>query len=135
VSLSPREAKRLGNRCPKCGKKLTVGVLQRLEELADRPEGYVPSGAIPFKRLLPLYEVVSMAMGVNRLYAKPVLEVQNRLIWKFGNELAVLLEIPEEELASVVPVRVAKAIVDSREGRVDVIPGYDGVYGVPIFAG
>jgi uncharacterized protein (TIGR00375 family) len=134
VSLPPREAKRLGNRCPKCGKKLTVGVLQRLEELADRPEGYVSTGAIPFKRLLSLYEVISMATGVNRLYAKAVLEIQNRLIRKFGNELGVLLEVPEEELDNVVPTRVAKAIIDSREGRVKVIPGYDGVYGVPVFA-
>jgi uncharacterized protein (TIGR00375 family) len=135
VSLPPHEAMRLGNRCPKCGKKLTVGVLQRLEELADRPEGYVPIGAVPFKRLLPLYEVVSFATGANRLYAKPVLDIQDRLIRRFGNELAVLLEIPGEELANVAPARVAKAILQSREGRVNVIPGYDGVYGVPVFAG
>ena len=135
VSLAPVEAKRLGNRCPKCGKKLTVGVLQRLEDLADRPEGYVPIGAIPFKRLLPLYEVVSSATGVNRLYAKAVLEIQDRLIRRFGNELKVLLEIPEGELARVVPLRIAKAIVDLREGRVKFIPGYDGVYGIPDFPG
>ncbi len=134
VSASPDDAKRLGNRCPKCGKKLTVGVLQRVEELADRPEGFRPEGAVPFKRLLPLYEVISYATGVNRLYAKSVLEMQDRLIGSFGNEFAVLLEALEAELASVVPLRVAKAIVASREGRVKVVPGYDGVYGVPVFA-
>ncbi len=135
VSLAPHEAKGLGNRCPRCGKKLTVGVLQRVEELADRPEGFTPQGAVPFKRLLPLYEVISHATGVNRLYAKSVLEMQDALIGRFGNEFAVLLEVPEEALASVVPTKVAAAIVASREGRVKVVPGYDGVYGTPVFAG
>jgi uncharacterized protein (TIGR00375 family) len=133
VSIPPDEAKRLGNRCPKCGRKLTVGVLQRVEELADRPEGYVPRGATPFKRLLPLYEVISFATGVKRLYAKSVITLQDRLVKTFGDELTVLLETDVEELARVVPTRVAKAIVASREGRVRVIPGYDGVYGVPVF--
>ena len=135
VSVPPEEAKRLGNRCPKCGRKLTVGVLQRVEELADRPEGYVPRGAIPFRRLLPLYEVISFAAGVNRLYAKSVITLEERLIKTFGNELTVLLETGVEELARVVPTKVAKAILASREGRVKVIPGYDGVYGVPEFTG
>jgi len=134
VSLAPGEARDLGNRCPKCGKKLTVGVLQRVEELADRAEGFVPSGAVPFKRLLPLYEVISFATGVNRFYAKSVLDMQDKLITRFGNEFAVLLDVPEESLASVVPPRVAGAIIASREGRVKVVPGYDGVYGVPTFA-
>jgi uncharacterized protein (TIGR00375 family) len=135
VSLAPAEAKGLGNRCPKCGKKLTVGVLQRVEELADRPEGFRLPGAVPFKRLLPLYEVISFATGVNRLYAKSVLELQDKLIARFGNELAVLVDVPEGILASVVPPRVARAIVGSREGSVKVVPGYDGVYGVPVFTG
>ena len=133
VSLSPEESRRIGNRCPVCGKKLTVGVLQRVEELADRPEGFTPPGAIPFKRLLPLYEVVSFATGVNRLYAKSVLDLQDRLIRTFGDELTVLLETAEADLAKVVLPKVARAIVASREGRMKVTPGYDGVYGVPDF--
>lgn len=135
VSVSPAEAKSLGDRCPKCGKKMTVGVLQRLEELADRPEGFVPHGAIPFKRLLPLYEVISFSTGVNRLYARSVLDLQDRLIHAFGDELTVLLYAKEEEIAKAVPSKVAKAIIDSRVGRVRVVPGYDGVYGVPESAG
>ncbi|HKT21051.1 MAG TPA: endonuclease Q family protein, partial [Nitrososphaerales archaeon] len=131
VSVPPGEARRLGNKCPKCGKKMTIGVLQRVEELADRSEGFVPDGAIPFKRLLPLYEVVSFSTGVNRLYAKSVLDLQNKLIHAFGNELSVLLEASEDDISKIVPSRVAKAIVASREGRVKVAPGYDGVYGVP----
>jgi len=135
VSMSPQDARDCGNKCPKCGKKMTVGVLQRVEELADRPEGFVPPGAIPYRRLLPLYEVISFATGVNRLYAKPVLRIQDLLIRRFGSELGVLMEAPESDIASVVPPRVARAIVASREGRVSVVPGYDGVYGKPEFTG
>jgi uncharacterized protein (TIGR00375 family) len=131
VSLPPGEALRLGNKCPKCGKKLTVGVLQRVEELADRPEGFRPEGAVPFKSLLPLYEVISFATGVNRLYAKAVLEQQNRLIGAFGNELAVLLEAPQEMLLQHTKQVIAEAIVAVRENRLKFTPGYDGVYGVP----
>jgi uncharacterized protein (TIGR00375 family) len=133
TSLNPGEAKARGNRCPKCGKRLTVGVLQRVEELADRPEGFMPPSAVPFRRLLPLYEVISYATGVNRLYAKSVLEAQDRLTGRFGNEFEVLLNVPEQDLASVVAPKVARAIVASREGKVKVVPGYDGVYGVPVF--
>jgi uncharacterized protein (TIGR00375 family) len=131
VSLSPGEALRMGNKCPKCGKKLTVGVLQRVEELADRPEGIRPEGAIPFRSLLPLYEVISFATGVNRLYAKAVLEQQDRLIRAFGSELAVLLDASLEELSRHSKQEVAKAIVAVRENRLRFVPGYDGVYGVP----
>lgn len=133
-SASPAEATRLGNMCPKCGRKLTVGVLQRVEELADRPDGYRPANAIPFKTLLPLYEVISFATGVNRLYAKAVVEEQDRLVRTFGSELAVMLDASEEELSKATRVSVVRAIMALREGRVKFEPGYDGVYGVPRFA-
>lgn len=135
VSLPPEEAKLLGNLCPKCGKKLTVGVLQRVDDLADRPEGYIPEGAVPFKRLLPLYEVISRSTGVNRLYAKSAIGLQDRLIARFGSEFNVLLDAREGDLAGVVPPKVAAAIVSNREGKVKVVPGYDGVYGTPVFTG
>ena len=131
VSLSPRDAIRIDNRCPKCGRKLTVGVLQRVDQLADRPEGFRPEGAIPFKSLLPLYEVISFATGVNRLYAKAVLEQQDRLIHAFGGELAVLLDAPFDDLLRHSKEEVARAIVAVRENRLKFMPGYDGVYGVP----
>jgi len=131
VSLSPREASRLGNICPKCGKKLTVGVLQRVEELADRAEGYVPKNAIPYRHLLSLREVISIATGVKSLQAKSVIKQENRLIEAFGSELRVLLEAPGEELLRLTAKRVASAILAVREGRVAFSPGYDGVYGTP----
>jgi len=134
VSLSPAASVKAGNRCPKCGKRVTVGVLQRLEELADRPEGFVPRGAIPFKRLLPLYEVISHATGVNRLYARGVIEEQDKLTHAFENELTVLLEVDHDALLRVTKKIVADAILAQRENRVEVVPGYDGVYGEPRFA-
>jgi uncharacterized protein (TIGR00375 family) len=132
ISLGPKEAL-LRNVCPKCGRKLTVGVAQRVEELADRPEGYVLPGAIPFKRLLPLYEVISFATGVNRLYARSVIEEQDNLIAALGSELAVLLDASPELLFGLTKASVVHAIIALREGRVKFTPGYDGVYGVPEF--
>ena len=133
VSLHPRDAIKLNNKCPKCGKKLTIGVLQRVEELADRPEGFILRDAIPYKSLLPLYEIISHAMGVDQLYSKKVMEEQDKLIAKFGNELNVLLNAKKDELLKVINEKIADAIIKTREGRVDFIPGYDGVYGKPIF--
>ena len=133
ISLHPKDAIKLNNICPKCGKKLTIGVLHRVEELADREEGFVPKNAIPFKSLLPLYEIISFALGIEQLYSKKVLEEHDKLIGKFGNELNVLLNASKEELEKVTSKKVAEAIVKVREGRVNFIPGYDGVYGKPVF--
>ncbi len=131
VSFSPSDARLQGGTCPVCGRKLTVGVLQRVEDLADRPEGYVLGGSIPFKRLLPLYELISVATGVNRLYATKVIDQQDRLVAAFGNEFTVLLDAPREAVERIAGARVADAVAAAREGRVEVTPGYDGVYGVP----
>jgi len=133
VSMSPDESRKTGNRCPKCGRQLTSGVLQRVEELADRPEGYKPAHAIPFRRLLPLYEIISFATGVKRLYVRRVLEKQDQLIKAFGNEFEVLLAVPHEAIAKVAGATVADAVMAAREDRVSVTPGYDGVYGIPHF--
>jgi len=133
VSMHPKEAMKRGNVCPVCGKPLTVGVLQRVEELADRPEGFMPNGAIPYRHLLPLYEIISFSLGVNQLYSKKVLSVQDKLIKKFGNELNVLLNVPYGDLVEVVNEKIATAIIKVRNGEVKFIPGYDGVYGKPVF--
>lgn len=135
VSLEPKESIKYKNTCPVCKKQLTIGVLHRVEELADREEGYVPKKAIPFKSLLPLYEVISYVTGVSHLYSKKVVELQDRLIERFGTELAVLLEAPEEEIKKIVDERIAAAILLNREGKIKIQPGYDGVYGIPIFDG
>ena len=133
IVLHPKDAIKLNNICPKCHRKLTIGVLQRVEELADRPEGFVPKNAIPFKTLLPLYEIISFSWGSGELYSKKVLEEHDKLIEKFGNELNVLLNVPKEELLKVTNEKIADAIIKVREGKVKYKPGYDGNYGQPIF--
>jgi uncharacterized protein (TIGR00375 family) len=133
VCLHPKEAKKLNNICPKCKRKMTIGVLQRVEELADREEGFVPKDAIPFKTLLPLYEIISFSTGTNALYSKKIFETHNKLLDRFGNELKVLLEVPREELQKVVGEKITNAIIAVREGKVRYSPGFDGEYGKAIF--
>ncbi|MEM5790531.1 MAG: endonuclease Q family protein [Candidatus Aenigmatarchaeota archaeon] len=133
ISLHPKDSIKLNNICPKCKRKLTIGVLHRVEELADRPEGFVPKDAIPFKTLLPLYEIISFAWGSGELYSKKVLEEHDKLIKIFGNELNVLLNASREELLKVTNEKIADAIIKVREGKVKYISGYDGVYGKVVF--
>jgi len=132
VSLSPKEAIKLGNICPVCRKKLTKGVEQRVEELADRPEGFIPENAIGYMHLLPLSEIIATALGVDSPSTQQVWNIYNRLIEKFGNEYTVLIDAPKQALSEVVDQRNAEAILRVREGKIKVIPGYDGVYGRPI---
>jgi len=133
VSLSPQETKKTAGLCPVCGKPLTIGVLSRVEELADRPIGFKPTGAIPFKSLVPLEEVIAEALGVLPGAKQVSFEYQN-LIKKVGNEFKVLLEASEQELNEATLPEIATAIKRVREGQVAVEPGYDGVYGkVKIF--
>jgi len=129
VSLSPQEAIEYGNRCPKCGKKLTRGVDQRIEELADRSADYVPENPIGFKRLLPLHEIIKTVLGVSSPATKKVWAVYNSLIAQFEDEYSVLIDVTQEEMSKVVDPKIAEAVVRVREEKAHVIPGYDGVYG------
>lgn len=132
ISLHPKDAMKMKNICSKCKRKLTVGVLQRVEELADRSEGFVPKNAIPFKHLIPLMEIIAELLKTNA-YSQIVWQKYYKLIEKFGNELNVLLNVPREELIKVTDEKIADAIIKVREGKVKYKPGYDGIYGIPIF--
>ncbi|MEM5801749.1 MAG: endonuclease Q family protein, partial [Candidatus Aenigmatarchaeota archaeon] len=134
VFMHPKQALKLKNICPVCKKTMTIGVLQRVEELADRDEGFIPKNAIPFKHLLPLYEIISFSLGVKQLYSKKVEEEQNKLIKVFGNELNVILNSSLDELIKYTSEKIAKAIIAVREEKIKFRPGYDGVYGEPIFS-
>ena len=129
ISLPPQEAEKYGNRCPVCGRKLTRGVDQRIEELADRPADYVPENPIGYKRLLPLSEIITAVLGVSYQGAKKVWSIYTPLVNKFGDEYTVLIEASKEEMSKVVNSRIAEAIIRVREEKAKVIPGYDGVYG------
>jgi len=128
ISLSPQESKKYNNICPNCGRPLTIGVLNRVDSLADRPEGFKPENAIPFKNLIPLAEIIADALGV-MVGAKQVEEEYKNLIEKFGNEFKILLDVARQDLESATLPEIAEGIIRVREGRVNVDPGYDGVYG------
>ncbi len=129
ISVSPREAIKLGDICPVCKRRLTEGVEERVEKLADRPPGFRPEGAISYVHLLPLHEIIASVLGIDSLSASKVWSIYNSLISKFGNEFHVLLDVKGRELSEVVGPRIAEAILRVRKGKVKVIPGYDGVYG------
>ena len=128
ISLSPQEAKKYNNTCPTCGKPLTVGVLNRVEQLADKKEGARPQNAIPFKNLVPLGEIIADALGVLPGTKQGALEYE-KLVKEFRNELEILLDVSYSDLEKVTRPEIAEGIIKVREGKVKAIPGYDGVYG------
>lgn len=132
VCLSPGEAIRLKDICPKCGRKITVGVAERVEMLADRPEGFVPKNAIPFRNLIPLSEVIAGTIRAD-LQSKVVWGEYYRLINEFGNELNILIDAEETKLIKITTEKIAGNIVRNRHQKIPFKPGYDGVYGVPVF--
>ena len=129
VSLAPQEAIKFNNVCPVCRRKLTKGVEQRVEELADRPMNFKREGAPGFLRLLPLSEIIAAVLGTGSPSTQAVWKNYNLLVEKFGDEYTVLIDTPMDALAKVVDAPIAEAIVKVRNGTVKVTPGYDGVYG------
>jgi len=129
VSMSGKEARRLNDKCPRCGKKMTRGVEERIEELADRPEDYVPKNAIAYRHLLPLSEIIALVSGDVNPGSTKVWDQYKMLVGKFGSEYSVMLDVPEGQLQSVVGPEVSGAILRVRNDDIYVEPGYDGVYG------
>ncbi len=128
VRFSPKESRASKNICPKCKKPLVIGVMNRVEQLADRAEGTVPANAIPFKNLIPLDEIIADARGVGK-GSKAVEGEYRNIIARFGTEFEVLGKVPREDLLKGMSERVAEGIMRVREGRVKIAPGYDGEYG------
>jgi uncharacterized protein (TIGR00375 family) len=128
VIFSPSQTKANQYLCPNCHKRLTVGVMHRVEELADRPEGFIPKNAIPSIHLIPLEEVIAEALGV-RVGTKAVETEYERLVERGGSEFQILLDSTPDELASFVPPKILEGIVRMRQGKVSILPGHDGVYG------
>jgi uncharacterized protein (TIGR00375 family) len=129
ISMSAEDARKHNDVCPVCGKKLTEGVEQRVEELADRSPSFKVAGSPGFMRLMPLHEIIAAVIGSASPSTQAVWKIYNPLISKFGDEYSVLIDAPRDSLADTVDPMVADAIVKVREGKVRVIPGYDGVYG------
>jgi DNA helicase-2/ATP-dependent DNA helicase PcrA len=128
IRLKPEETKKYNGICPVCGRPLTVGVLNRIEELADRPEGFKPERVIPFKSLVPLEEIIADVLGQGP-GTKEVEKEYQSLTDEFGSEFNVLLEASKEDLSKITLPEIAEGIIRVREGKVIKEPGYDGVFG------
>ena len=128
ISCSPQETKKYNGICPVCGRPLTIGVLSRVEELADQPEGFKPENAIPFKSLIPLKDIIAdlLKIGVG---TKGVEKKYKDLIEKFGSEFNILLNVPIPDLKQANLPEIADAISRLRKQEIYVEPGYDGEYG------
>jgi uncharacterized protein (TIGR00375 family) len=129
VSLAPSEAIKFGNNCPVCRKKLTKGVEQRVEELADRPADYKRPDVPGFMHLLPLSEIISTVVGSESPATQACWKPYNQLIERFGDEYRVLIDAPLDAISTVVDPAIAQAVIRVREGSAKVTPGYDGIYG------
>ena len=133
VRLEPSETRRLGGICPVCKRPLTIGVLYRVEQLADRPEK-AEGHSQRFLKLLPLHEILSIVLGKG-MTTKTVWDAYWKLLAVGKNEYDILIDVPRERLLEAADGRVVDAILAVREGKVTFTPGYDGVYGIPSFPG
>ena len=135
ILFSPKESKEVDNICPVCKKKLTIGVMHRVDDLADRKDGYEPPDRIPGRHMIPLEEIIASALGVS-VRTKTVMKEYDRLIENCGPEFSILLDMEKDELSAYAHPRVLEGITRVREGRLRIAPGHDGVFGkIDIFGG
>ena len=128
LCLTPQETEKYNRICPVCGKKITIGVSHRIEQLSDRCEGFVRENAKAFESLVPLPEVIGASMGRSAESRVVQKEYQNLLL-RLGPEFEILRTIPTEEIQRVTGSRIAEGIGRLRAGEVERIPGFDGEYG------
>ncbi|MFH1099000.1 MAG: endonuclease Q family protein [Candidatus Uhrbacteria bacterium] len=128
VRFSPLETKRHRGICPQCAKPLTVGVMHRVDKLADRSDDFQHTNVPSFRSVVPLAEIIAEAFGVKSA-TKRVCELRERLTRDVGNELHVVIDAPLDMIARVAPIEVVEAIRRTRAGDLEVLPGYDGEYG------
>ena len=129
VNLSPTESKKINNICPVCHKKLTIGVLHRVEDLADRSEDEDRQfGVIPFKSLIPLKEIIADYYEVKSA-SKKVDTLYDLMLHQYGTEFNILLDISLGQMQQDGFKDIGQYIDKVRKGEVEKIPGYDGEYG------
>jgi len=133
VCMSPDESLKNKDICPVCGRKLTIGVLHRVKELADRPTGFRPKGAVPFKSLIPLSEILSKLLNFG-VASQKIWKAYYNLVNESRSEMDILLNSSFDELKKVSDEKIAEAIINIRNGKIKIQPGFDGEYGYPIFS-
>ncbi len=115
-------------KCPVCGRHLLVGVLHRVLDLADRPDGYKPTNAPPYMHLVPLIEIIAYVLRKN-VYSVPVETQYKKLVEHFGTEFKVLIDANPDEISEQSSNEIAQAIENVRDNKINIIPGYAGVFG------
>ncbi len=133
ISFSPKESLEHRDICPVCGRKLTIGVLHRVEELADRPEGFKLEKAVPFKRIIPLSEILAKLVN-SGIASQKTWNEYNNLVMNLKDEFNVLLNAKKEELLKFTDERIADTIIKNRKSQIEIQPGYDGEYGYLILS-
>ncbi len=134
IVANPFETKYPENKCPKCGKKLTIGVMNRVEELADRKPGHTDENFPYSKHLVPLQEIIAESFESTTSSQRVQKEYQS-LVSRFGGEFNILLDMTPEELSKNLHSKIVDGIGRVRRGEIEIEPGYDGVYGkVKVFA-
>ena len=128
IRFHPEKSKEHNNICPVCKRPLTRGVLSRVDELADRQEGFVPKGSIGFKSLVPLDEIIAEVRGVGRA-SKTVEREYIDLVREFHSEFNLLVNVSENDLLSHVDPIIAEGIKRVRDKQINIMPGFDGEYG------
>lgn len=130
VSMAPLETAQVYGLCPVCKKPLTIGVMNRVEELADRPLDYVPKLKPVYYKLVELDKIIAQSLGIKSRNSKAVQKIYNQLINFGGNELNILLDLSIDKIQSEFGAYLAEGIRRMRAGEVQVTPGFDGQYGV-----
>jgi len=125
-SCLPEESGKNDNLCPKCGKVLTLGVLNRINQLSDRRKPEEKSFR-PYYSLIPLQEIIAVAMSAGKNSKKVMAEYMKAV--EARSEFSILLDMPEIELKRLMTPKIAKSIMNMRVGKVKIKPGYDGLYG------
>lgn len=129
ICLAPLDAEKYGGICPVCGRRLTIGVSHRIEQMADRKEGYKKKHAAPYESLVPLPEIIGASVGHSSASVRVQKEYRH-MLKHLGPEFHILRELPLEEIRSVSGVLISEGIGRLREGKVTRIPGFDGQYGI-----
>jgi len=128
IVANPFETKYENNLCPKCNKKLTIGVMNRVEKLADRKPGYTSENFPGSKHFVPLLEIIaaSHSLGVN---SQRAIDEYLALVGRYGGEFPILLDMDDNQLEKSLPLKIVDGIRRVRTGNINIEPGYDGVYG------
>ncbi len=128
ISMSPEETIKHNYICPVCGKKVTLGVMHRIEKLADKKMGFKPKGSPPFYSIVPLEEIIAETLEVG-VKSRAVKNAYRILLQKLGSELKILMDVPLKDIGDAGSPILQEAVSRMRAGKVNIKPGFDGEYG------